>query len=70
MLMDPYPSQQHAGLHNAVWRPEEEVTRPKARFKPTSPNSSGVDGGANQVHQNILKIELVPQTIDSANRKF
>ena len=30
------PSQQHAGLHHAVWRLQQEVTRPKARFKPTS----------------------------------
>ena len=43
MLMDPHPSQQHAGLHHAVWQLQQEVTRLKARFKP------GVDGGANQV---------------------
>ena len=42
MLMDPHPSQQHA-----VWQLQQEVTRPKARFKPTSPEKSGVDGGAN-----------------------
>ena len=37
LLMDlPPPSQQHAGLHHAVWRLQQEVTRPKARFKPTS----------------------------------
>ena len=33
MLMDPNPSQQHAGLHHAVWQPQQEVTWPKARFK-------------------------------------
>ena len=27
MLMDPDPSQQHGGLHAAVWRPQQEVTR-------------------------------------------
>ena len=47
--MDPHPSQQHADLHHAVWQLQQEVTRPKARFKPTSPEKSGVDGGANQV---------------------
>ena len=49
MLMDLHPSQQHAGLHRAVWQLQQEVTRLKARFKPTSPKKSGVDGGANQV---------------------
>ena len=49
MLMDPHPSQQHAGLHHAVWQLQQEVTRPKARFKPTSPKKSEVDGGADQV---------------------
>ena len=29
--------------------PQQEVTRPKARFKPTSPEKSWVDEGANQV---------------------
>ena len=29
MLMDPHPSQQHAGLQHAVWWPYQEVTRPK-----------------------------------------
>ena len=41
MLMDLHPSQQHAGLHHAVWRPQQEVTRLNARFKPTSPEKSG-----------------------------
>ena len=50
MLMDPHPSRQHAGLHNAVWQLQQEVTRPKARFEPTSPKKSGVDEGANQVN--------------------
>ena len=33
MLMDPHPSQQHACLQHAVWQPQQEVTRPKARFR-------------------------------------
>ena len=36
MLMDPHPSQQHAGLQHAVWQLQQEVTKSKARFKPTS----------------------------------
>ena len=35
MLNDPHPSQSHAGLHHAVWRPQLEASRPKARFKST-----------------------------------
>ena len=54
LLMDPHPSQQHAGLHHvglhhAVWQLQLEVTRPKARFKPTSSEKCGLDGVANQV---------------------
>ena len=26
MLMDPHPSQHHAGLHHAVWQPQPKVT--------------------------------------------
>ena len=37
--MDPHPSQQHA-----VWQLQQEVTRPKARHKPTTPEKSEVDG--------------------------
>ena len=44
MLMDPHPSQQHVGLHYAVWQLQQEVTRPKARS--TLPEKSGVDGGS------------------------
>ena len=33
----PSPSQQHAGLQHAFFCLYQEVTRPKARFKPTSP---------------------------------
>ena len=46
MLMDPHPSQQHAGLHHAVRQLQQEVTRPKTRFKPTLPKKSEVDGGS------------------------
>ena len=54
MHMDPHPAQKHAGLQHAVWWPQQEVTRPKARFEPTSPEKSGLDGahvggGSNQV---------------------
>ena len=38
-------SQQHAGPQHAVLQPQQEVTRPKARFKHTLPEKSGVDGG-------------------------
>ena len=41
--MDPLPSQQHEGLHHSVWQLQQEITREKARFKPTSPEKSGVD---------------------------
>ena len=44
MIKYPHPSHQHAGLHHAVWWPQQEVTRPKTRFKPTSSKKSGVDG--------------------------
>ena len=43
MLMDPHPIQQHVGLHHAVSQLEQEVTRPKARFKPISPKKSAAD---------------------------
>ena len=43
MLPDSHPSQQHTGLLHAVWQPQQVVTRPKARFQPTSPKKSGVD---------------------------
>ena len=45
MLIDPHPSQQHAGLHHAVRQLQREVTRPKTRFTPTLPKKSEVDGG-------------------------
>ena len=32
IVVDPHPSQQHAGLqHTVVFRPQQEATRPKAR---------------------------------------
>ena len=43
MLMHSHPSQQHAGLHLAVWHLQQEVTMPRARFKPISPEKSKVD---------------------------
>ena len=54
MLMDPRRSQQHASLYHAVLQLQQEVTRPKARFKPTLPKKSGADGGANQVPANLV----------------
>ena len=47
LLMDLHPSQQHAGLHHAVWKPQQEVTRAKARFKHTLHEKSGVQSSAN-----------------------
>ena len=46
ILMDPHLSQQHTGLQHAIMHPQEEVTRPKAKFKPNLPEKSEVDGGA------------------------
>ena len=48
MLMDPHHNQQHAGLHDVVWQLQQELNMAKARFKPTSPEKSGVDKGTNQ----------------------
>ena len=44
--MDPHPSQNNAGPQHAVLQQQQEVTRPKARFKPTLPQKSAVDRGA------------------------
>ena len=46
MLLDPHPSQLHEGIHHAVGWLQQEVTRPKARFKPTLTEKSGVNGRA------------------------
>ena len=43
MLMDPIPSQQHAGPQYKVLQPQQEVAMSKARFEPTSPEKSVVD---------------------------
>ena len=45
---------QYPDLQYAVWQLQQEVTRPKARFKPTSPNKSGVDGGAIQALKSFV----------------
>ena len=45
MLMDPHPSQQHAGLQNAVWWLQQEVTRPKQGLNLTSAKKYGAEGG-------------------------
>lgn len=49
MLVDPYPSQQHAGLQHAVFHLQLEVTRRKARFKPTLTEKSFGGWMRNQV---------------------
>ena len=42
MVMDPHPSQQHVGPQFEVWQLWLQVARPKTRFKPFSPEKSGV----------------------------
>ena len=49
MLVDPYPSQQHAGLQHAVFHLQLEVTRRKARFKPALTEKSFGGWMRNQV---------------------
>ena len=46
MLMDPHPNQQRAGLQHAVWQLLQEVTKQKARFKPTWSKKPVVNAGA------------------------
>ena len=41
-----YPHQRHAGAQFAVLQTQQEATRPKGRFKPTSPKKSRLDGRA------------------------
>ena len=65
MLMDPQPGQQQTGIHNAVWQLQQEVIRPKIRFKPTLLEKSGVDGGANQVPISII-ISCIKRFYESA----
>ena len=52
MLMDPHPN----------WQLQQEVTRPKARFKPTSPKKSGVAG-----ETEVSIINLFPVTYITLN---
>ena len=54
--MDPHLCQQHAGLQHKALQPQQEVTRPKARFKPTLPKKSGVDGGAMMCHHIFVSL--------------
>ena len=45
MLVDPHPSKQHhVRLQPAFYQMEQEVTMPEARFNPTLPETSEVDG--------------------------
>ena len=46
MLIDHHPSRQHQGLQHAVIQPQQEVVRPKVRFKPTLYEKSEMHGGA------------------------
>ena len=59
LLVVPYTSQHHAGLQHVVLRLQQEITRPKARFKPNLPNKSEVDGEAyvNYKHQSNYKLQ-------------
>ena len=55
--MNPNPSQQHVGLHDAVWCLQQEVTRPNAKdlkFKPTMLEKSGVDGVAMRCQNTLV----------------
>ena len=63
MPVNSHPSQQHEGLQNAVWWLQQEVTRPKVKFKPTLPKKSGVDGGIEpMVAPMIIAFELIAKT--------
>ena len=44
LIVDPHLKQQHAGFRHSIFQPYQKVTRPMARFKPTSPKKSEVDG--------------------------
>ena len=56
LFKDTHFSQQHAGLHHAVCTPQQEVSRPKGRFKLTLPEKSGGGkSGANFVLHYELK---------------
>ena len=46
VLVDPRPRQEHVGLEHAVLRSQQNVARPKARFKHISPEKSELDVGA------------------------
>lgn len=57
MLINPHPCQQYAGPQHSVLHLQQEVTRPKATFKHTSPAKSGLDGellGANNWQRSLL----------------
>ena len=49
----PHPSQQHADLQHGIIKLQQDVTRPKAQFKPTLHEKSVVDWGASR-GQHIL----------------
>ena len=51
MLMDPHHSSQHADTQQGVSQPQQDVTRPKAWFKPTLAEKSVVNWRTNQLPQ-------------------
>ena len=59
-----------------VWQLQQEVTRLKAWFKPTSPKKSGVDGGSNQVpgqnfsFSEVLQLKMFYRFLDALQHPF
>ena len=68
--LDPHPSQQRAGLHYAVWWLQQEVTRPKGRFKPTLPEKSGVYVSIKDVQKLIDSLPLLVQSWSNTNERI
>ena len=68
MLMDPHPSQLHAGLQHAALLAQHKVTRPKARFKPTSPEKSGLDEGEIRFQHILVSCFTCPHRSHSGGR--
>ena len=68
MHMDSHPMHQNEGLHHAARQPQQEVTKPKAKIKTTSPKKSGVDGGSNQVPTYLGMTKMLRLSIEGLNR--
>ena len=61
-----HPSQQHAGLYHTVWQLQQEITRPKARFKPPCPRGLGWIGEQSQTNISwSVTSPLCPRTLYS-----